>query len=275
MTPRISSGHQFWFPATTWPRALTIGVAASTAGHSAAMASASAALQRGDAARSPCARRRPSGCRGWTMSTLVPMLWNCSCTIRPADWQIDTSRMTAATPMTMPSTVRPARILFFARARSATRRISRGSWPSHMGGGGGGEDFFAAAARPCVPTTTSWPSARSPETSSVDALVAQAGDDLDGRQQAVLDDPDVVPLAVAARGRGPSAWPAAGRRRRTCPRRSPGRRRGPARAWDGIASAALGTVSTPACFSIWNDRLAVMPGSSFSRRWPTPRPPCR
>ena len=33
--------------------------------------------------------------------------------------------MTAATPMTIPSTVRPARILFFAKARKATRTISK------------------------------------------------------------------------------------------------------------------------------------------------------
>src|SRR5208337_1380000 len=57
------------------------------------------------------------------MIALVPIVWSWSCTNWPADWQMETRRMTAATPMTMPSTVSPARILFFANARRATRTI--------------------------------------------------------------------------------------------------------------------------------------------------------
>src|SRR5208337_3994015 len=57
------------------------------------------------------------------MIALVPIVWSWSCTNWPADWQIETRRITAATPITMPKTVRPARILFFASARKATRRI--------------------------------------------------------------------------------------------------------------------------------------------------------
>ena len=59
------------------------------------------------------------------MTTFVPRLWNCCWTISPADWLTETSRITAATPITMPSTVSAARILFLARARRATRMISQ------------------------------------------------------------------------------------------------------------------------------------------------------
>ena len=60
---------------------------------------------------------------GVTKSTFVPSVSNCICTIRPADWLIETSRITAATPITIPSTVKPARVLFLVRARIAMRKI--------------------------------------------------------------------------------------------------------------------------------------------------------
>ena len=71
--------------------------------------------------RTPPVVRLPAA----TNTRLVPKPWNCSWIITPVDWLIETSKMTAATPMTMPSTVRPARILFFAKARKATRTISK------------------------------------------------------------------------------------------------------------------------------------------------------
>src|SRR6266513_5415140 len=60
------------------------------------------------------------------MSTLEPRFWNCVRTIRPAPWPIDTIVMTAAMPITTPSTVRPERSLFFASVRSEmTSRSNR------------------------------------------------------------------------------------------------------------------------------------------------------
>ena len=128
---------------------------------------------QGDDASGALLDAAPVRLPGRTMITLVPRLWNCSCTIRPADWLIETSRMTAATPMTIPSTVRPARSLFFAKARKATRKIIKRFMivplPERVGG-----DHYSPAAI-WRPTTSSCPSVRSPETSSVQLLVAQAG----------------------------------------------------------------------------------------------------
>ena len=44
-------------------------------------------------------------------------------TLFPADWLMETSNITAHTPITMPNTVKAARILFFANARRATRMM--------------------------------------------------------------------------------------------------------------------------------------------------------
>ena len=74
-------------------------------------------------------RRRVAS--GNTTSTFVPSDVNSPCTSRLALWPTDTIVVTAAMPMTTPSTVSPARILFFARARSATRTVSQkpiGGW---------------------------------------------------------------------------------------------------------------------------------------------------
>ena len=64
---------------------MMMGVAASTAGHSAAMASASAAHSVGMPPR-PVRTPLPFWLPGWTTSTLVPRPWNWSCTSWPADW---------------------------------------------------------------------------------------------------------------------------------------------------------------------------------------------
>ena len=102
------------------------------------------------------------------MSMLVPRLWNCCWTIRPADWLTETSKITAATPITMPSTVRPARILCFAKARKATRRIIESVHGSITGAvvwrSPSADDVV------CMPATTSCPSRRLPETNSVELL---------------------------------------------------------------------------------------------------------
>ena len=57
--------------------------------------------------------------------TLVPSPCNCSLHERPALSPIETIVVTAAMPMTTPSTVSPAQILFLAKARRATRRVRR------------------------------------------------------------------------------------------------------------------------------------------------------
>ena len=60
---------------------------------------------------------------GKTTITLVPIDSNCPRTSSLALCPIETIAVTAAMPMTTPRTVRPARSLFFARARRATRRV--------------------------------------------------------------------------------------------------------------------------------------------------------
>ena len=57
--------------------------------------------------------------------TFVPSPWICPCTSALALSPMETIVVTAAMPITMPSTVRPARILFLARARKAMRTVSR------------------------------------------------------------------------------------------------------------------------------------------------------
>ena len=59
--------------------------------------------------------------------TLVPRLWNCPCTSALALWPIDTIVVTAAMPMTTPSTVRPARSLFLASVPQGAGRAGRGA----------------------------------------------------------------------------------------------------------------------------------------------------
>ena len=53
----------------------------------------------------------------------MPRLWNSPWTNWPALWPIDTIVVTAAMPITTPSTVKPARILFLASARKAIRKV--------------------------------------------------------------------------------------------------------------------------------------------------------
>ena len=56
-------------------------------------------------------------------STFVPKLWNWSLTILPADWLIETSKITAPTPMTIPSTVRSGAGLVFQAATAGKLAI--------------------------------------------------------------------------------------------------------------------------------------------------------
>ena len=59
---------------------------------------------------------------GRTTMTLEPRFWNSFCTSWPAPWPIDTIVVTAAMPMTTPSTVSPERSLFLASVRSEMSR---------------------------------------------------------------------------------------------------------------------------------------------------------
>src|SRR3989304_7055329 len=122
LTPDISLQYQFRLPAINWPLAPTIGEAANTEGQSFAMASASAAFKL-TTVPAPCWTPPSDRLLGKTINTFVPRVLNCSCTIKPADWLIEISRITAHTPMTIPSTVKVAPILFFAKARSETRMV--------------------------------------------------------------------------------------------------------------------------------------------------------
>ena len=79
----------------------------------------------------PCPPRTPLTVvePGMMMITLVPMLATCACTAARAPCPILTIAITAPTPMTMPSMVRPARSRFRLRIRSAVitvRRIKAG-----------------------------------------------------------------------------------------------------------------------------------------------------
>jgi len=58
------------------------------------------------------------------MMTFVPIVAICACTARLAPSPMLTIAMTAATPMTIPSIVSPARSRFRAKIRSAVRIVS-------------------------------------------------------------------------------------------------------------------------------------------------------
>ena len=75
----------------------------------------------------------------------------------PGDWRsgrCDTIVVTAAMPMTTPSTVRPARSLFLASARRAMRIVRSPA-------------VHADHSLGRMPVTSFWPSVRSPATTSV------------------------------------------------------------------------------------------------------------
>ena len=61
-------------------------------------------------------RRSPPGC---IMMIFEPISAICACMLRFEPWPMASIVMTDATPMMMPSIVRKARILLFARARRA------------------------------------------------------------------------------------------------------------------------------------------------------------
>ena len=94
-----------------------------------------------------------------------PQPWNCSRIIRPADWLIETSRMTAATPMTIPSTVRPARASCSSPGLEKPRRTVSKRFMN--------VSQSMVVDRPlrsmCLhgPVTTNWPSCNLPDTTSV------------------------------------------------------------------------------------------------------------
>ena len=108
----------------TCPPNPTSGVAARTEGHSRAMASESLVVS---VILLP--RLIPSRCcdPGITTITFVPSCSNWLCTRLQALCPSETIVETAAMPMTRPSTVSPARILFRARARRAMRRVRKSS----------------------------------------------------------------------------------------------------------------------------------------------------
>src|SRR5262249_34550390 len=126
----------------TCPLAPTRGEAASTAEHSLAIASQSSAVSVGSlASRTPPRSVLP----GMTTMTLVPRPWSCPWTSAPALSPIETMVVTAAMPMTTPSTVRPARILFFARARRAMRRVRKNFIKGLLAGLDSGHQLLALA----------------------------------------------------------------------------------------------------------------------------------
>src|SRR5262245_45192852 len=73
---------------------------------------------------SACCRPPRRRVAGSTLMTFVPRLANWLCTSMLALWPTETMVVTAAMPITTPSTVRPARILFLASARKAIRRVT-------------------------------------------------------------------------------------------------------------------------------------------------------
>ena len=216
---------------------------------------------------------------GWTMSTFVPMLWNWSCTIRPADWQIETSRMTAATPMTMPSTVRPARILFFASARKATRNDHQRFMAVSLRRRAVARRLFTAVAVPLGADDHFLAVGQVARDDLRRGLVAQAGDDFDGGQQVVVERPRRSAAAVA--GRAASAV-----RRLAAVVRRPRRRR---RAFDDgpVARADLLGLGMESQRRVGHGQhagvlldLERQVGRHAGQQlelagWPTPRPPCR
>src|SRR5579884_257232 len=110
-------------PPITWPLVPMNGDTARTDGHSSARAAASAAVS---VVTEP--ERTPPlwPLDGSTMMTLEPSVLNWSCTSWPAPWPMDTMVVTAAMPMTTPSTVRPERSLFLPSVRKEmTSRSSR------------------------------------------------------------------------------------------------------------------------------------------------------
>ena len=110
-----------------------MGVTAATDEHSSAIAWASREVSVG-MVRAAC--RTPPGVwlPGITISMFVPNACNWFCTNSLALWPIDTMAVTAAMPITTPSTVRLARILFLASARNATRIVNRGFIVAEAGG---------------------------------------------------------------------------------------------------------------------------------------------
>ena len=105
---------------------------------------------------------------------------------------MDTMAVTAAMPITMPRTVRPARSLFFRRARKATRSVS--------------SKFTAGPLRACGVLRLRGSQARCHALPILQRAagdlgilaVAQAGDDLDRLEQIALDDPHVRRLRFRA-----------------------------------------------------------------------------
>ncbi len=127
--------------------------------------------------------------------TLVPRASNWLCTRALALWPTETIVVTAAMPITTPSTVSPARILFLPSARRAIRTvmgeiISSWSAPSGSLRGPGANSRHHVVARLQAPL----------EHLGVFA-VGQSGVDLDGPQQIVVDHPDVAPLPLLAEPR--------------------------------------------------------------------------
>ncbi len=98
-----------------------MGVASNTDGHSSIMASQSAGV---NVIEPPEPRLAPWPEPGKTNTTFVPMPCSSLCNNPFALCPSETIVVTAAIPITTPSTVRPARILFFASARRATRNVS-------------------------------------------------------------------------------------------------------------------------------------------------------
>ena len=95
-------------PATTWASVRTPGATASTAGHSRLIASASSGLS---VVMLPMPPRAPLAVivPGITVRVLAPSERICACTAARAPWPIASVAITAATPITMPSTVSAAR----------------------------------------------------------------------------------------------------------------------------------------------------------------------
>ena len=56
---------------------------------------------------------------------MVPTPWSWPTIMNCSPWTIDTTAITAATPMMIPRAVSPARSLFAANAVRATRKLSR------------------------------------------------------------------------------------------------------------------------------------------------------
>ncbi len=81
-------------------------------------------------------------------------------------WTIETTAITAATPMTMPSVVRIERILLARSAESAMRKFSRKTMPARAqaggaagtGSGGGLATAAAREARAVGWSSSTWPS---------------------------------------------------------------------------------------------------------------------